>query len=74
MQKRRHSMLEAFLNTASGFLVSLMIGPIILPWFGFVPTFGQNVTVVTIYTAVSVVRSYLWRRAFVWLHTNGALN
>ena len=73
MQKRKHSVLEAVLNTASGFIISMALGPIIFPWFGFHPTVVENFWIVFAYTVVSVIRSYIWRRTFVWLHVNGWL-
>lgn len=73
MQKRKHSLLEALLNTATGFVVSVLVGIVVFPAFGWRPTLGENIGVTTVYTVVSVVRSYAWRRAFVWLHQNGHL-
>ena len=73
MQSARHSAIEALLNTASGFAVSMLVGPIVFPWFGFRPSVGENAAIVAIYTGVSIVRSYFWRRLFNWLHVTGRL-
>lgn len=68
MQLKRHSALEAFLNTASGFVLSYCIGLWLFPWFGFPVTHGENFAIVSVYTVVSVVRSYVWRRVFNKFH------
>lgn len=73
MQLRRHSLLEVCLNTASGFAVSFLVGLVVYPWFGWVITPGQNFWIVAIYTGVSLVRSYFWRRFFNWLAIRGLL-
>lgn len=67
-QKRRHSLLEASLNTATGFCISYLLGLFIFPLFGFPVTPAQNFWIVLIYTVVSIVRSYIWRRTFNWWH------
>lgn len=66
MQKRRHSLLEACLNTATGFCISYLLGLFVFPLFGFKVTLSQNFWIVLIYTVVSIVRSYIWRRTFNW--------
>ena len=73
MQSVRHSALEAALNTASGFAVSMLVGPVVFPLFGFHPSTAENTAIVAIYTVVSVIRSYCWRRMFNWLHATGRL-
>ena len=72
-QKAQHSIMEVVLNTASGFIISMGVDPIVFPVFGFHPTFAENFSVVAVYTVVSIVRSYYWRRLFNWLHVTGRL-
>jgi hypothetical protein len=72
-QRSLHSLVEALLNTASGFIVSMGVGPVVFPLFNFHPTLAENTAIVAIYTAISIVRSYIWRRLFNWLHTTGRL-
>ena len=74
MQKRKHSMFEALLSTVTGFVISVLLGMIVFPAFGWRPTLGENIGVTTVYTVVSIARSYAWRRAFVWLQHHGYLN
>lgn len=64
MQLRRHSLLEACLNTASGFVLSLAAGYLIFPMLGWQISHSQNLAAVSMFTVISVVRSYAWRRIF----------
>lgn len=73
-QSRRHSFVEACLNTASGYVVSFLVwqfiaGPLVL---GYRPDMSENFWITNIFTVVSVARSYIWRRTFNWLHTRKA--
>lgn len=63
MQLRRHSLLEASLNTASGFILSVLVGLWVYPAFG-IHEFQNNLAVTSIFTIVSIIRSYIWRRIF----------
>lgn len=73
MQSRKQSFLEALLNTASGFLTSLLTQWMVFPWFHFRPTVRENLTITAIFTSVSIVRSYVWRRVFNHFQTKGPL-
>lgn len=64
MQTRLTSFVEASLNTMSGFIISYGLGVLIYPWFGLSVTLEQNFWIVVIFTVVSVIRSYVWRRLF----------
>lgn len=64
MQLRRHSLLEASLNTASGFILSICAGYFIFPLVGWQVSHEQNFIVVGFFTIISVIRSYVWRRIF----------
>ena len=72
-QKARHSLLETCLNTLSGFLASLAATALIFPSLGIQSTPSQNFQVTAIFTVMSVIRSYIWRRVFNRLHTTGRL-
>jgi membrane protein implicated in regulation of membrane protease activity len=64
-QSKRESLVEASLNTASGFIVSLFVWQFIAaPLFGYHVTWRDNVLLTALFTAVSILRSYLWRRFF----------
>lgn len=64
MQSRAHSFLEATLNTASGFVVSLVAGHFLFPVFGVAVSLSQNVGLTCAFTVLSIARSYVWRRIF----------
>ena len=64
MQSRRMSLLEASLNTASGFVVSLIVWQLICKWLEIPMPLGRNLVITGIFTGVSIVRSYIWRRLF----------
>lgn len=64
MQLRRHSLLEACLNTASGFILSVVAGYFIFPLVGWHVSHSQNLAVVSMFTVISIIRSYIWRRIF----------
>ena len=64
-QTKLESMIEATLNTASGFFVSLLVWQFaVTPAFGFEVSWHSNFIITGIFTGVSVLRSYLWRRFF----------
>jgi membrane protein implicated in regulation of membrane protease activity len=72
MQSRLSSFVEASLNTASGFVISLIAGQMVFPMFGFHPTLSENFALTCIFTVISIVRSYIWRRVFNRRLTKGA--
>ena len=70
-QTRRHSLLEACASTAIGFVVALASQMVIYPLFGIAVSFGTNVSLTVVFTAVSVVRGYWVRRLFNRLQGRG---
>ena len=60
MQSKKSSMVEIGLNTMSGFVVSFAITSFLLPYMAGIGAFG----ITCIFTVVSLVRSYAWRRIF----------
>lgn len=63
-QTRTGSAIEAFVNVAVGFGVSMLANLIVLPWFGFKVSVGSAFGIGIIFTLISIVRSYLLRRLF----------
>jgi hypothetical protein len=49
---------------ALGFVLALVIQAIVYPLFGIATTFVTDGSIAVIFTAVSLLRSYLVRRAF----------
>ncbi len=65
MQSKTVSAVEAFLNIGSGFLISMVVWQTIAnPLFGYDVSLIENFGLTSIFTVVSVIRSYLWRRWF----------
>lgn len=71
-QHKRHSVLEAVLNTFIGFFVSLLAGYYLYAHFDM-HTHRGIMIVTTAFTVLSVVRSYYTRRFFNWMHERGYL-
>lgn len=64
MQTRRESLVEALLNTATGYIISVWVQIQVFPLYGVHLDLGDNMQLVAIFTFVSIVRSYLWRRYY----------
>lgn len=72
-QSKRHSMLEAVLNTLVGFWVAVGSQCVIFPIFDIRVSFGTHIYMGLFFTVVSIIRSYYMRRLFNHLHVNGIL-
>lgn len=65
MQSRLESIVESVLNVGSGFVVALVVWSyVVKPLFDIHVSQADNVLITLIFTAVSVVRGYAWRRIF----------
>jgi len=65
MQTRTRSLIEQLANTGSGFLLSLLVWEcIVQPVWEIETSFIENLNITLLFTAVSIARSYLWRRLF----------
>lgn len=65
MQGKRHSIVEALCNTGSGFVIAYFFGQfIVYPLLGVKVSASENFWSTCIFTVVSIVRSYVWRRLF----------
>lgn len=71
MQPKTQSLIETLCNVATGFIVSLTYWQIaIIPQIeGKELTFDLNMSVTLQFTALSILRGYLWRRYFNGLLT-----
>ena len=63
-QSRLMSLVEALTNVAAGYGVAVGVQIVLFPMFGLTVSLGQNPTIGLVFTAVSVVRSYVLRRLF----------
>ena len=63
-QSRRLSLVEAIANVAVGYLLAVITQIVVFPWFGIHPSLGENLAIGSIFTGISLVRSYALRRLF----------
>lgn len=63
-QSRRRSALEAIANVAVGYGIAVATQAAVFPLYGLHTTIGANLAIGAVFTAVSLVRSYLLRRLF----------
>ena len=63
-QSKKMSAVESISNIAVGMGVALVTQLIVFPLFGLEVTFGDNLAILSIFTAVSFIRSYCLRRVF----------
>ena len=64
-QTRLESIIEQLFNIGSGLLISaLIVQPIIFPIFNIHTTIHENIIIAIMFTTVSMMRGYIWRRAF----------
>ena len=64
-QSKLESAVEAVLNVGSGFVVAMLLWQFVAaPLWGYEVTLLDNLGLTTIFTVVSAVRTYVWRRFF----------
>lgn len=63
-QTKRQAMIEVWINIVIGFSLNAGMNLLLLPLVGAHITGGQNFWLGVVYTAVSLVRSYVIRRYF----------
>lgn len=72
-QSRAHSAAEAVVNVAVGYIVAVGTQALIFPMFGIHIRLVDNLAIGAAFTVISLVRSYLLRRAFnLWHVRRGA--
>lgn len=64
MQSRRLSLIEAVTNVAVGYVLAVITQILVFPWFGIHPSLGENLAIGSIFTGISLLRSYALRRLF----------
>lgn len=67
MQTRIQSFIESIANVAIGYVVALVTQLMVFPLLDIPVSIEQNLLIGVIFTAVSLVRSYVVRRAFNWM-------
>lgn len=63
-QSRRLSLFEAITNVAVGYVLAVFTQIVVFPWFGIHPSLGENLAIGSIFTGISLLRSYALRRLF----------
>lgn len=64
-QPAHGALIETCLNTASGFFLSYMTWVlIVVPLYDLPVTTHDNLSITMIFTVVSIIRGYFWRRIF----------
>lgn len=63
-QSRRLSLVEAITNVAVGYVQAVITQILVFPWFGIHPSLGENLAIGSIFTGISLLRSYALRRLF----------
>jgi len=64
MQSKRRSFIEACTNVCLGIVLAWGVTFAVFPAFGYAPTVMKSLWISLIFTAVSLVRSYVLRRLF----------
>jgi hypothetical protein len=65
MQTKSGSLFEAICNTMSGFCIAWCLTQWMFPTiYGLELKPYQSLTITTIYTVISIFRTFLWRRIF----------
>lgn len=68
MQSKKMSLLESVASTAIGYTIATAANYYILPLFGYKVTLADASWIGVIFTLISLVRGYLVRRFFNWIH------
>lgn len=66
-QSRRMSMVEACANVIVGFWIAVAATEVIFPLFGIPVAFKQNLLITSLFTVISLLRSFAMRRFFNWV-------
>ena len=69
MQSRWLSFVEAITNIVVGYCFAILTQIIVFPFFGLYATLSENVLIGGLFTLISLVRSFILRRAFETLRS-----
>ena len=64
IQTRLVSLIETLCNIGSGFLLSVVVWQALAAALGIPMNIETNLLITSVFTVVSITRSYLWRRFF----------
>ena len=64
MQSKKQSFIESLTSVGIGWLIGVILNMLVLPLFDYDVSLTDGVLISIIFTAVSVIRSYIIRRWF----------
>ncbi len=64
MQSRTMSLVEVTSSVVVGYCVAVCAQIVVFPWFGLTVALHENMAIAAVFTVVSIVRSYAFRRLF----------
>ena len=64
MQTKRQSLIETLTSVFVGWLIGVILNMLVLPLFDYDVSLTDGILISIIFTAVSVIRSYVIRRFF----------
>ena len=64
MQSKKQSFIESLTSTTIGIIIGIVLNLAILPIFGYPVSLSDSLWISVIFTAISVIRSYIIRRWF----------
>lgn len=68
MQTRAFSLLEQVANIGSGYIIALLLWHyVVTPYLGIPYSLTDNLVITTMFTVVSLLRGYVWRRVGNWI-------
>jgi len=70
-QSKKFSGFETITNIMVGFVVALIAQAVVFPIMGIFVSLYINLQVAAFFTIVGVIRMYIMRRFFNWLHMKG---
>jgi hypothetical protein len=69
MQSKKMSLVEVTASTLTGYVIALGTQSVIFPAFGIYISIGESALIALMFTLISIIRSYLFRRLFNYLTT-----
>lgn len=63
-QSRTMSAIESCINVGSGYILAMATQAVVYPIYGIQTSVGQDAGIAVIFTIVSLIRSFFWRRVF----------
>ena len=63
-QSVSHSFIESVTNVTTGYFIAIISQMTIFPAFGIEITLTENFTIAGLFTVISVIRSFFFRRVF----------